>query len=163
VSDDRPGRSEHPDDSQNGRLTHQPLPASVFAAMDQMPDHMHTMLLGTLEGMTTHAEIRRVRRIAHDAQRPAPGQRLLDAGYGLGEVARSLAADVGPTGEVLAHDPSVATVAAAASRHDGSPSGMSRVISPPLTCRTPRSTGPGPSGFCNTSPTRTRSLPSWSG
>jgi hypothetical protein len=30
-------------------LTHQPLPASVFAAMDQMPDHMHTMLLGTLK------------------------------------------------------------------------------------------------------------------
>jgi ubiquinone/menaquinone biosynthesis C-methylase UbiE len=64
--------------------------------------------------------MRRVRRVAQDALRPAPGQRLLDAGSGGGDVARSLAALVGPAGEVVAVDYSAVTIAAARARHDGS-------------------------------------------
>jgi SAM-dependent methyltransferase len=93
---------------------------SVFADMEKIPPAMHAMLLGALEAMAAHPEIRRVRAIAHDELRPAPGLRLLDAGCGVGEIARGLAADVGPTGEVVALDLSAATVAAAAARHDGS-------------------------------------------
>jgi SAM-dependent methyltransferase len=93
---------------------------SPFATLDTLPPAMHAMLLGALEGMAAHPEMRRVRRTAHDALRPAPGQRLLDAGCGLGEVARELAIDVGPGGEVVALDLSAAIVAAAEARHDGS-------------------------------------------
>jgi SAM-dependent methyltransferase len=93
---------------------------SPFSALDTLPPGMHALLLGALEAMAGHPEMRRVRRVAHEALRPAPGQRLLDAGCGLGEVARELAADVGPGGEVVALDLSAATVAAAEARHDGS-------------------------------------------
>ena len=95
-------------------LTHTP-----FAAPDDLSPDMHAVLLDALGGMAAHPEIQRVRRIAHEALRPAPGHRLLDAGCGLGEVARGLAADTGPTGEVVALDVSAATVAAAAARSDG--------------------------------------------
>ena len=78
------------------------------------------MLLAALEAMGRHPEIRRVRRIALRALRPAAGARLLDAGSGAGDVARWLAAEVGPAGEVIALDYSAATIAAALRRHDGS-------------------------------------------
>jgi SAM-dependent methyltransferase len=70
--------------------------------------------------MSQHPEIRRVRRIAHDTLRPVPGQRLLDAGCGGGDVARRLAAQVQPGGSVLALDFSASSIEVAASRHDGS-------------------------------------------
>jgi SAM-dependent methyltransferase len=81
---------------------------------------MTAMLVAALETMGRHPEIRRVRQTAMAAIRPRPGERLLDAGAGAGDVARWLAAAVGPTGEVLALDHSAATVAAALRRHDGS-------------------------------------------
>ncbi len=81
---------------------------------------MSEIVLDALTAMGRHPEIQRVRRTALDMLRPEPGQRLLDAGSGSGEVARLLAARVGPRGEVLAVDHSSAVTAAAVSRHDGS-------------------------------------------
>ncbi len=91
-----------------------------FADIDGMPPAMAELLITTLAAMAGHPEIRRVRRVAREALRPAPGQRLLDAGSGGGDVARRLAAEVGPDGEVVALDYSAVTVEAARRRHDGS-------------------------------------------
>ncbi len=91
-----------------------------FADLDRQPREMTAMLLAALDEMGRHPEIRRVRRTAMDAFRPAPGWHVLDAGSGAGEVARSIAAEVGPAGRVTALDYSAATIAAAVERHDGS-------------------------------------------
>jgi ubiquinone/menaquinone biosynthesis C-methylase UbiE len=91
-----------------------------FSDIDGLSTQMSEMVLDALAEMGRHPEIRRVRRAAFDSLRPAPGQRLLDAGSGGGEVARSLAAEVGGDGEVLAVDHSSAVTAAAIGRHDGS-------------------------------------------
>ena len=95
------------------------LERTPFADLDAMPPDMLAMLVAALEGMSRHPEIRRVRQTAWDALRPAPGQCLLDAGCGAGDVARDLAAAVAPGGEVVALDYSAATLAAARRRHDG--------------------------------------------
>src|SRR4051794_38886353 len=91
-----------------------------FADLDSQPSEMTAMLLAALDAMGRHPEIKRVRRTAMQALRPEPGARLLDAGSGAGDVARRLAAEVGPEGEVIALDFSAATIAAAVERHDGS-------------------------------------------
>ncbi|MFC7279157.1 methyltransferase domain-containing protein [Paractinoplanes rhizophilus] len=91
-----------------------------FADLDGLPSEMTAMLLAALEAMGHHPEIRRVRDTALQALRPEPGARLLDAGSGAGDVARWLAAKVGPAGEVIALDSSAATITAARQRHDGS-------------------------------------------
>lgn len=95
------------------------LEGTPFADLDAMPPDMLAMLVAALDGMSRHPEIRRVRRTAWEALRPAPGQRLLDAGCGAGDVSRELAAAVTPGGEVVALDHSAATLAAARERHDG--------------------------------------------
>ncbi len=91
-----------------------------FADLDGQPSEMTAMLLAALDAMGRHPEIRRVRRTALRALQLEPGQRLLDAGSGAGDVARWLAAEMGQAGEVLALDYSAATIAAAVQRHDGS-------------------------------------------
>jgi len=91
-----------------------------FADLDGQPNEMTAMLLAALDAMGRHTEIRRVRRTALEALRVQPGDRLLDAGSGAGDVARWLAAEVGPDGEVIALDNSALTIAAAVRRHDGS-------------------------------------------
>jgi SAM-dependent methyltransferase len=91
-----------------------------FADIDQLPPHLQVLLLDALERMGGMAQIQAVRAIAVAALRPEPGHRLLDAGCGVGEVARALAIMAAPDGEVVAADASTATVAAAAERHDGS-------------------------------------------
>lgn len=96
----------------------EPLARTPFARLDDVPAPMLPMLIGALESMATNPEIQRVRRVAWDALHPVPGRCLLDAGCGVGEVARELAA-FGT--EVVALDHSAATVAAATERHDGSP------------------------------------------
>ena len=93
---------------------------TLFADLDSQPSEMTAMLLAALEAMGRHPEIRRVRETAMQALHPQPGDRLLDAGAGGGDVARRLAAEVGPAGEVIALDCSATTVAAASARHDGS-------------------------------------------
>jgi len=90
-----------------------------FSDIDGQPTEMTAMLLAALEAMGRHPEIRRVRETALRALRPEPGQQLLDAGSGAGDVARWLAAETGPGGEVIAVDSSAATTAAAVRRHDG--------------------------------------------
>jgi ubiquinone/menaquinone biosynthesis C-methylase UbiE len=114
----RSGRAGPP---HNGRMEPTTTERTPFADIDRMPPPMAEMLIGALAAMAQHPEIRRVRRVAREALRPAPGQRLLDAGSGGGDVARRLAAEVGPDGEVLAVDHSTVTTAAARRRHDGSP------------------------------------------
>ncbi|BAL91801.1 putative methyltransferase [Actinoplanes missouriensis 431] len=91
-----------------------------FADIDGLPASMSAMLLDALTEMGRHPEIRRVRRVAFEALSPQPGQRLLDAGSGEGEVARHLAVETQPAGEVVALDHSASITAAAVSRHDGS-------------------------------------------
>src|SRR4051812_46208182 len=91
-----------------------------FAHLDRTPPEMLALVIAALAAMGDHPEIRRVRAAARAALRPAPGQRLLDAGCGGGEVARELAAVTGPAGEVVALDYSAATLEAARARHDGS-------------------------------------------
>ena len=95
------------------------LDRTPFADLDAMPPDMFAMLVAALESMARHPEIRRVRDTAWRALRPAPGQRLLDAGCGAGDVARALATAVAPDGEVIALDHSAATLAAARERDDG--------------------------------------------
>jgi ubiquinone/menaquinone biosynthesis C-methylase UbiE len=90
-----------------------------FADIDSAPPDLHALLCAGLDRMARHPEIQRVRRIALAALRPAPGQRLLDAGAGTGEVARMLAASTGPAGRVVALDFSETLLAAARARHDG--------------------------------------------
>jgi SAM-dependent methyltransferase len=98
-----------------------PLTTTPFADLDRMPPPMLALVMASLEAMSRHPEIQRVRRVAYDALRPLPGRRLLDAGCGNGDVARRLAAEVGPAGEVVALDYSAHTIEAARRRHDGSP------------------------------------------
>lgn len=93
---------------------------TLFADLDSQTSEMTAMLLAALETMGRHPEIKRVRRTAMMALRPQPGTTLLDAGSGAGDVARWLAAEVGPAGEVIALDYSAATISAAVERHDGS-------------------------------------------
>lgn len=109
-----------------------------FSDIDGLTAQMSEIVLDALTTMGRHPEIQRVRRTALDMLHPTPGQRLLDAGSGSGEMARLLAArvsspvpvdsrvscgspgSVGSSGEVLAVDHSSAVTAAAISRHDGS-------------------------------------------
>jgi SAM-dependent methyltransferase len=91
-----------------------------FAGIDALPPQLRALLLDALARMAETPQIQAVRAVARDALEPRPGARLLDAGCGMGEVARDLAARVAPDGEVVAVDASSLTVAAAAGRHDGS-------------------------------------------
>jgi SAM-dependent methyltransferase len=92
-----------------------------FADIDNAPAGLHAILFAALEAMGRHPEIQRVRQVAYAALRPAPGQSLLDAGAGTGDVARALATTVTDTGLVVALDSSEAILAAARARHDGGP------------------------------------------
>lgn len=94
----------------------EPLQRTPFAQLDELPQPMVALLIGALESMAANPEIQRVRRVAWDALGPVPGRRLLDAGCGVGEVARELAQ---AGADVVALDHSAATVAAAAARDDG--------------------------------------------
>ncbi|GID68837.1 methyltransferase type 11 [Actinoplanes cyaneus] len=91
-----------------------------FSDIDGLTTEMSEVVLTALTEMGRHPEIRRVRRAGFDALRPALGSRLLDAGSGSGEVARRLAAEVGPRGDVIALDHSAAITTAAVARHDDS-------------------------------------------
>lgn len=87
-----------------------------FATVDDMPPPMRAMLFEALDRMAADPQMRRVRATAQRALDPRPGQRLLDAGCGLGEVARDLAAAVAPGGEVVGVDASAAAIAVATER-----------------------------------------------
>ncbi|WP_433218687.1 methyltransferase domain-containing protein [Dactylosporangium sp. CS-047395] len=65
-------------------------------------------------------EIQRVREVAIAALHLAPGQRILDAGAGTGEVARLLATRLCDSGAIVALDASEAAIAVARERDEGS-------------------------------------------
>ncbi|WP_306214362.1 methyltransferase domain-containing protein [Actinoplanes sp. RD1] len=92
-----------------------------FTDLDATTPEIASLAVAMLDRMSGHPEIRRVRHTAWEALRPAPGQRLLDAGCGAGDVARALAAAVAPDGEVVALDRSEITLAAARERDPGGP------------------------------------------
>jgi ubiquinone/menaquinone biosynthesis C-methylase UbiE len=94
---------------------------SLFARLDDASDEMQRHAIGYLDAVAMHQEMQRVRTAAFELFGPSPGERLLDAGCGAGEVARQLAARVGAGGSVVAVDQSVQAISIAQSRHDGSP------------------------------------------
>jgi len=61
-----------------------------------------------------------MRSVAHEMFAPSNGERLLDVGCGVGEVARQLAVAVGDRGTVVGLDRSREMIATAESRRDGS-------------------------------------------
>jgi ubiquinone/menaquinone biosynthesis C-methylase UbiE len=91
-----------------------------FSEIDSAAPDTQGMLFHYLDRVAAQPMIQRLRQQAMETMRLAPGQRVLDAGAGAGEVARDLAAIVGPQGEVEAMDYSAAAVELAGSRHDGS-------------------------------------------
>jgi ubiquinone/menaquinone biosynthesis C-methylase UbiE len=89
----------------------------VFARIDQ--SHLAPQVMGYLESVSSLPEVRAWRDIALELLAVSAGLRVLDAGCGLGEVARELAALVGPDGDVSAVDVSRQMIEAARSKDDG--------------------------------------------
>jgi SAM-dependent methyltransferase len=97
----------------------EPPPSTPFAQLDNLPAPMRSMLLNALEDMAATQEIGRVRELADSMLGASIGERILDAGCGVGEVARELAAEVGPDGQVTAVDVSQVTIDHAESKDGG--------------------------------------------
>jgi ubiquinone/menaquinone biosynthesis C-methylase UbiE len=93
-------------------------PGRIFGRVDQ--SELAFQLMRYLESVAGLPEVRSWRALALDLLAPSPGMRVLDAGCGLGEVAREMAAMVQPGGEVAAVDLSRQMIDAARARHDGS-------------------------------------------
>jgi ubiquinone/menaquinone biosynthesis C-methylase UbiE len=89
----------------------------VFVRIDQ--SHLAPNVMGYLESVANLPEVLAWRAIAMDLLVPAPGMRVLDAGCGMGDVARELAALVGADGEVTAVDLSSQMIDAARARDGG--------------------------------------------
>jgi ubiquinone/menaquinone biosynthesis C-methylase UbiE len=96
-------------------------PRTPFALVYHDQVDLPRAVVRYLDTAATSPEIQRVRAAALDALAPQPGQRLLDAGCGAGEVARELGKLVGPDGSVTALDSSADNLAVARERHDGGP------------------------------------------
>jgi ubiquinone/menaquinone biosynthesis C-methylase UbiE len=89
----------------------------VFARIDQ--SELAPQVMAYLESVANLPEVRSWRALALELLAPRPGMRVLDAGCGMGEVARELAALVGPDGEVTAVDLSRQMIDAARAKDDG--------------------------------------------
>lgn len=94
-------------------------PGSSFAAIDETPDDTRGVLVNYLDRLAVVPAIQHIRQVARAAMHIDDGDRLLDAGCGLGEEARELAKLVGATGEVTAVDLSKALIAEAQERDNG--------------------------------------------
>jgi SAM-dependent methyltransferase len=92
-------------------------PRRVFAHIDRTA--LAPEIMAYLETVAELPEILAWRAVADDLMAMGPGLRVLDAGCGLGDVARRLAAAVGPGGDVTAIDVSERMVDAARSRDAG--------------------------------------------
>jgi SAM-dependent methyltransferase len=93
---------------------------ALYDEFDNASTQMAATMRGFLDEAAEHPEIQRVRAVANELMDLKPGHRVLDAGSGLGEAARQLAAHVSPEGEVVALDRSADLVGEARRRHDGS-------------------------------------------
>ena len=89
-----------------------------------------------LEEAYEKRDMRRRRRLVHEALAPAPGERILDVGCGPGFYVAELLDAVGPEGSVVGVDGSAASLAVAARRSEGAPTWPSTRPTPPR-CRWP--------------------------
>jgi ubiquinone/menaquinone biosynthesis C-methylase UbiE len=110
---DAPGR--------NHGITAAEASETPYARLDDTSGEIQQFLLGYLDAVAAHPEMQRVRSAAFEIFAPSGGERLLDAGCGLGEVARHLGARVGAKGSVAAVDRSAQAISVAQSRRDSSP------------------------------------------
>ncbi|MBW8706595.1 Malonyl-[acyl-carrier protein] O-methyltransferase [Streptomyces sp. MBT84] len=92
-----------------------------FAQLNAESAELQETVISYLDAVAAHHEMQRVRAAAFEVFAPAEGERLLDAGCGVGEVARQLGERVGGRGSVAAIDLSEHVIAAARSRNDGRP------------------------------------------
>lgn len=88
--------------------------------VDEMADTANDYL----RSVTGLAAIRALKRRSHRLLRPTPGDRVLDAGCGLGDDVAALAEHVDPTGTAVGIDKSASLIADASAQH-GSQPGMS--------------------------------------
>ncbi|MGN9914250.1 methyltransferase domain-containing protein [Phytohabitans sp. LJ34] len=79
---------------------------TLFAGVDQTATGLRVAMADYLDAAAAHPAIQHVRHAEQRMLDIRAGERVLDAGCGLGEVARSLAAVVGPAGRVDAVDTS---------------------------------------------------------
>jgi len=89
---------------------------SSFSAVDASSDT--DALVAALDEQATLPAIERLRATVIDLLAPRPGDHLLDAGCGTGDITRRLAALAGPTGHVVGVDASTTMVAEAGRRAD---------------------------------------------
>jgi ubiquinone/menaquinone biosynthesis C-methylase UbiE len=92
-------------------------PGRAFARIDH--SGLAPELMAYLDRVAALPEVRALRAMAVDMMALSPGMRVLEAGAGLGEVARELAALVRPGGEVTAVDVSAQMIEAAQARDGG--------------------------------------------
>ncbi len=72
-----------------------------------------------LDALNTSQQVQEMQELTHRMLGVAPGQRILDAGCGVGDVTRELATRVGPTGHVVGIDLSESLLAEARKRTEG--------------------------------------------
>jgi ubiquinone/menaquinone biosynthesis C-methylase UbiE len=92
-----------------------------WARIDDASGQTQGWIINYLDDVAAHPDARRVRTAGFEMFMPTEGERLLDAGCGLGEVARQLGERVGPRGSVTAVDLSEKAIAVAQSRYAGGP------------------------------------------
>jgi ubiquinone/menaquinone biosynthesis C-methylase UbiE len=88
-----------------------------FRAVDAAPDA--ATLVAALDAQARLPAIRRLREAALQMLGPRPGERIVDVGCGTGEVTRTLASAVAPTGRVIGVDASDLMVTEARRRAAG--------------------------------------------
>lgn len=88
----------------------------VFKSVDE--SGVAPELIEYLERVAARPDIREMHELADRLLMARPGERILEAGCGLGATARDLARATAPDGEVIAVDVSEAMIAAARERHD---------------------------------------------
>jgi ubiquinone/menaquinone biosynthesis C-methylase UbiE len=93
-------------------------PERTFSDVDRSAAETQAVVLDLLDRLAALPAIRRVREIARASLDVRSGQRILDAGCGVGEEARELARLVGPGGQVDAIDLSAGFIATAIERDD---------------------------------------------
>ena len=94
---------------------------TFFADVDHNSAAKRSHAIRYLDGAAANQEMQRLRAAAYQIFAPTAHDRLLDAGCGLGEVARQLGAAVGNHGSVVALDRSAEMISIARSRHNGTP------------------------------------------